>query len=451
LGILPDISIWYRFKGLILLASIALLLYRMSVILLTPMLLLLLLLRSRSQVAYRHRLPERFGWLTSRFVPGGIVIHAASVGEVIALRAFIEQCLQHFPQLMITVTTFTPTGSRQVQQLFAHALAQGQLQHCYLPLDIWCCSALFLNKLKPKALVLMETELWPNLIAQCQHRAIPLMLVNGRLSDTSVRQYQYLSWLINPAIAKFNAILAQSEQHRQRFLALGAPPAHCVNAGNLKYDIALTSALKQQCSALQQHIAANTVIWLVASTHEGDEAIVLAAFTEIKRQYPELLLLLVPRHPERFEHCYTLAQQAGFSVQRRTEHNMLRAKTDVWLLDTLGELSAAYGLAQVVTIGGSFNEVGGHNPLEPALWQKAIIVGSQMANFAEVQHQLLAAHAIKQLAADNPASLAKAVLELLSDEQQRAELGANAYQVVQANQGACARSISILTKLIGAN
>ncbi|TWX68282.1 lipid IV(A) 3-deoxy-D-manno-octulosonic acid transferase [Colwellia sp. C1TZA3] len=425
--------------------TLALVLYRLLFLILTPLLLLVLLLRSISHQAYRQRLPERLGLLAKNLQPNGIVVHAASVGEVIALQPFISKLLSNYPQVAITVTTFTPTGSAQVQKLFGD-----KVQHCYLPLDNIFSTTLFLKHLKPKIMIFMETELWPNLIAQCENNDIKLMLINGRLSDKSMRSYKKIAWLIRPTIRRFDKILTQSQVNQDNYLAMGANTATCALSGNLKFDISLNNAVAAKQHALSALLAAERKIWLIASTHPGDETLALKAFEQVKQQDSNTLLIIVPRHPERFEQVVKLAEDAGNQVLRRSQKQPVTLNTNVWIIDTLGELLAACALADVVTMGGSFSDIGGHNPLEPALFQKPVIVGPNMSNFKEILAQLTSAQGIVQLN-DNEAmaqALAQAVLRLLIDAASAQALGRNSYKVVQANQGATAQSLIALQTLL---
>ncbi|GLX78397.1 3-deoxy-D-manno-octulosonic acid transferase [Thalassotalea insulae] len=429
---------------------ISLLLYRILLLLLLPVLIVVLLLRSINHPQYRYRIFERLGFVNSDFKIGGIVIHAASVGEVIALKSYIELLLQQAPELIITFTTFTPTGSAQVKKLFAD-----RVQHCYLPLDIWPCSWLFLKALAPKAVVLMETELWPNLIAQCHQRGIILQLINGRLSDNSINSYRKLSWLIKPSLQSFQQILAQSSDNQKNFIALGADAEKCQVSGNLKYDLHISETVRKKALLLAQFIAKQRKIWLVASTHPGDEELVLASFAQLKVKYPELLLVLVPRHPERFESIYQLCLAQGFQSIKRSTERPVTSENDIWLIDSLGELLPLCGLADIVTMGGSFSSIGGHNPLEPALFKKPIVVGHDMKNFRAVMKQLTAKQGIMQLTTRDSYSrvqmtdaLTQAVDQLLQQPQMMEQLGQQAFNVVQANQGASEYSVQALLALV---
>ena len=428
---------------------LALLIYRILLLLLLPLLLLTLLLRSITNRQYRQRLSERLGFFpypSPEHGKGGIVIHAASVGEVIALTPFVEQLLSKYSHLPITITTFTPTGSAQVIKQFGN-----RVQHAFLPLDVLPCTQLFLARLQPKLIIFMETELWPNLINQCANKKIKLLLINGRLSTKSMQSYQKVSALIKPSLNHFDQILCQSQDNLAHFLQLGAHTERCQMSGNLKFDISVSDSTFEKQTTLARLLPKDRTLWLVASTHQGDEELALNAFTTIKKHFPSVLLVLVPRHPERFSSVAKLCANQGFTLTKRSENTQV-TEQDIWLLDTLGELMAAYALADIVTMGGSFSQIGGHNPLEPALFKKPIIVGHDMSNFTEVLQQLLDNQGIVQLAADSNSDvsqlLCEAVVNLLENDAVASELGSNAHQVVLSNQGASARTLAQVQELI---
>lgn len=434
----------YLYGSLFVRPFFSLFIYRILILCLLPLLLTAFLLRSRSNADYRKRLGERLGLVSSTFKKDSIIIHAASVGEVLSLKPFVENLLQQQPTLAITFTTFTPTGSTQVKTLFGD-----RVQHCYLPLDCWPCTSLFLAALQPKAVVFMETEIWPNLVAQCKNKDIKLLLINGRLSEKSVASYHKFTWIIQPSLKAFSHIYCQSQDNLERFITLGANPSKTSVSGNLKYDIAINASVSTKQEELSQYLPRQRLIWVAASTHQGDEDIILTSFKQIKIEFPELLLILVPRHPERFD---TIAQlcQKSFSTVRRSEKSTIAPETDIWLLDSLGELLAAFSLANVVTMGGSFSDIGGHNPLEPALFKLPIIVGPDMNNFNEVMQQLKKQQAIVQLTAlDNlSGQLSAEIINLLNQPSLSKCYGDKAHQVVLANQGASQRSIDKLLELI---
>ena len=419
--------------------------YRLLMLFLAPVIIIVILLRSISQAEYRHRLFERLGFLSCHYNATQVVVHAASVGEVLAIKPFVEQLLAK--GLSVTFTTFTPTGSAQVKKIFTD-----RVQHCYLPLDIWPCTALFLNKINPKALVVMETELWPNLLAQCKKRRIKLLLINARLSDSSMNSYSKIKPLITPALHSFDNILCQSQHNYQNFAQLGASTNKLMVSGNVKFDIAKSQSHNNKAAELKTLIPENKILWVVASTHAGDEEIALNCLPQLAKQIDNLLLVIVPRHPERFDQVAKLVQSRGITYQRRSTNNLIEKNTQVWLIDTLGELMSVYQLADIVTMGGSFSTIGGHNPLEPALYKKPIIVGSDMRNFVEVEQQLLAVNGMIKLAKhDEESQLCHHITQLLELPQHSKTLGDNAYQVVINNQGATSKSVAALIQLIQDN
>jgi len=437
----------------------ALLIYRLLFIILFPIIIIVLLVRSKNNKAYRQRISERLGFFPQSandqsIRKAGIVLHAASVGEVIALKPFVEQLLKTYPTHSITFTTFTPTGSEQVKKIFG-----SRVQHGYLPLDILPFTSLFLHRLQPKLLIFMETELWPNLVAQCAKRKIKLIIINGRLSQKSVNQYKKIRPLIAPTLNYFDKILVQSQENKENFIALGANPEKCEISGNLKFDISINDAIKDKQQELikllpQTKASQNRMIWLVASTHEGDEKIILDSFKDILEFFPTLLLVLVPRHPERFSHVEKLCKSLRFTLIKRSKNTPV-VNQHIWLLDSLGELMAALSLADIITMGGTFSNIGGHNPLESALFKKPIIVGNDMRNFSYVLSQLKQYEGIIQLSKElnqtpkaQANQLTKVMIALLGDQNKQQLLGYNAHQVVLANQGASKHTLEQVQKLI---
>jgi len=406
-----------------------------------PILLLVLIVRSFSQKEYRQRLSERFGWLPSNMQSGGIVVHAASVGEVIAAKPFIDKLLLTYPELPITVTTFTPTGSAQVKKLYID-----KVQHCYLPLDISFCVHLFFRLLKPKAVVLMETELWPTIIHRCYKSDVKLLLINARLSEKSLKSYKKLSWIITPALNKFSAILCQSADNAEHFIEMGASADLVSNSGNLKYDISVTDELQSSVSQLQKLVPEHRRLLVVGSTHQGEELPVINAYKQLQANNPDILLVLVPRHPERFPGVAKLCAEQGLNAVTRSSQQAITDDTDIWVIDTLGELLAVYALAEICIVAGSFSDVGGHNPLEPALFAKPVVAGENMANFKEITQKLISANGIVQL--ENNHELAAKLHCLLKDNELATSIGKNAYDVVIANQGATGRCIGRLADIL---
>ncbi|MFJ2283682.1 lipid IV(A) 3-deoxy-D-manno-octulosonic acid transferase [Pseudomonas sp. NPDC087803] len=409
-----------------------------------PLVAIRLWLRSRKAPAYAKRIGERFSCGMPPLQPGGIWVHAVSVGESIAAAPMIRALLQRYPQLPITVTCMTPTGSERIQALFA---GEPRIQHCYLPYDLPCAAARFLDRAQPKLAVIMETELWPNHIHQCAKRGIPVALANGRLSERSARGYGRFSKLTAPMLAEMSFFAVQTEAEAQRFRDLGARPQTVEVTGSIKFDLTIDPQLLQRANELRgQWKALERPVWIAASTHEGEDEVVLSAHRRLLANYPNALLILVPRHPERFNSVFELCQREGFATVRRSSAGNVEADTAVLLGDTMGELLFLYALADSAFVGGSLVPNGGHNLLEPAALAKPVISGPHLFNFLDIAAQLREAGALAEV--DDAEGLAVAVqrlFELPRDAQRMAEAG---LAVMRRNQGALQRLLDGLDRLI---
>lgn len=425
-----------------MLERLSLIAYRLLWFILLPLLLIVLVIRSRNHPEYRQRLGERLGLNAQKLKQTDIVLHAASVGEVLALKPLVHKLLIDNPDLSITFTCFTPTGSAQIQKLFGDSV-----QHRYLPLDNWLSTRAFLNAVSPRLFVFMETEIWPSLLHQCSKRNINTMIVNGRLSKKSLPKYKKLNKLITPCLNLMSDIYCQSKENQENFQSLAVAPEKCSNVGNLKFDIKINDQIVQKQQELGPLIDQNRALVLLASSHEGDENHFIEHYTRLKKDFPNLLFGIVPRHPERFETVAELCQNKGLQVVKRSAGVVIQPSDDIWLVDTLGELLAVSSFADFVVMGGSFSNIGGHNPLEPALFQKPVIVGPDMNNFTEIMQQLEQAQAILKTAGEGSA-LGDAMHKLLSDKQQVTTLGENAYSVVQNNQGATEKTRQRMLELL---
>lgn len=409
-----------------------------------PLVAIRLWLRSRKAPAYAKRIGERFSYGMPPLQPGGIWVHAVSVGESIAAAPMIRALLQRYPQLPITVTCMTPTGSERIQALFAN---EPRIQHCYLPYDLPCAAARFLDHAKPKLAVIMETELWPNHIHQCAKRGIPVALANGRLSERSARGYGRFSKLTAPMLAEMSFFAVQTEAEAQRFRDLGARPQTVEVTGSIKFDLTIDPQLLQRAHELRgQWQALERPVWIAASTHEGEDEVVLDAHRRLLANYPNALLILVPRHPERFNSVFELCQREGLATVRRSTGANVEADTSVLLGDTMGELLFLYALADSAFVGGSLVPNGGHNLLEPAALAKPVLSGPHLFNFLDIAAQLREAGALAEL--DDAEGLAVEVqrlFELPRDAQRMAEAG---LAVMRRNQGALQRLLDGLGRLI---
>lgn len=410
-----------------------------------PLVALRLWLRARKAPAYARRIGERFSIGLPTMRPGGIWVHAVSVGESIAAAPMIRGLLERYPQLPITVTCMTPTGSERIKAMFA---SDPRIQHCYLPYDLPCAAARFLERVQPKLAVIMETELWPNHIHQCAKRGIPVALANARLSQRSAKGYGRFAKLTQPMLAEMSLLAVQTEAEAQRFRDLGARPETVEVTGSIKFDLSIDPQLLARAAELRgQWQAVERPVWIAASTHEGEDEIVLAAHRQLLASHPDALLILVPRHPERFNAVFGLCQQQGFATVRRSMAEPVTANTSVLLGDTMGELLFLYALADSAFVGGSLVANGGHNLLEPAALAKPVLSGPHLFNFLEIAALLREAGALQEV--DDARGLAVAVqrlFELPRDAQMMAEAG---LKVMRANQGALKRLLDGLGRLIG--
>jgi 3-deoxy-D-manno-octulosonic-acid transferase len=409
-----------------------------------PLVAIRLWLRSRKAPAYAKRIGERFSFGLPTMKPGGIWVHSVSVGESIAAAPMIRALLQRYPQLPITVTCMTPTGSERIQALFAN---EPRIQHCYLPYDLPCAAARFLDRVRPKLAVIMETELWPNHIHQCAKRGIPVALANARLSERSAKGYGRFNKLTRPMLVEMSLFAVQTEAEAQRFRELGARPETVEVTGSIKFDLTIDPQLLLRAAQLRaQWQAENRPVWIAASTHEGEDEIVLAAHRQLLANHPDALLILVPRHPERFNSVFELCQRQGFATLRRSTGEPVTAATSVLVGDTMGELLFLYALADSAFVGGSMVPNGGHNLLEPAALARPVLSGPHLFNFLEIATQLRGAGALQEVEDAEGLSLAvQRLFELPRDAQQMAEAG---LKVMRLNQGALQRLLDGLGRLI---
>lgn len=396
-----------------------------------PFVLLRMLWRSRRAPAYRQRLSERFGFFSADFGRDTPVIwlHAVSVGETQAAAPLIEDLLQGYPQYRLVVTTTTPTGSQRVQALFGD-----RVFHLYCPWDLPGAVRRFLRRTRPRLLLVMETELWPNLLHYSALSGCKIILVNARLSQRSANGYARVAGLTRGMLRQLDVVACQSQVDGDRFLALGLPGAALRVVGNIKFDMEVDAQMLARAEVLRRSFGAGKRPILVAgSTHQGEEKLLLDAFTAIRRACPQALLVLVPRHPERFDAVYALAGRE-WQVSRRSECDHPGASDDIFLCDTMGELGLMYSVATVALVGGSLVPHGGHNPLEAAAWQVPIVSGSHMYNFARISELLARAGAM--LVLEDPRQLGNCLLELLQNREDCKKRGEAAAAVLADNRGA---------------
>jgi 3-deoxy-D-manno-octulosonic-acid transferase len=414
------------------------LLYTGLLYLILPLALLRLYWRGRHDAGHRRRWRERLGFFPP--LPSGCLwVHAVSLGETRAALPLIRALLERYPDQPLLVTTTTLTGSRQVRE----ALGERVL-HVYAPYDLPGAVRRFLRQTRPRLAVIMETELWPNLLRQCAVAGIPTMIANARLSERSARGYARIRRLTASMLRDVTLIAAQAEADADRFRALGAP--RVAVTGNLKYDLSLPDDLPERGWQLRRELLGEERrVWIAASTHAGEDEPILAALALLRPRWPELLLLLVPRHPERFDGVAALCRQQGCKLVRRSEQRACAPDTAVFLGDTMGELLLFYAAADLAFVGGSLVDTGGHNVLEPALLGLPVLFGPHMFNFTEASQRLLEAEAAWQVT--DAAALATAVDRLLADPELRRAVGQRGRAVVERHRGALAALLRCIETL----
>ncbi|MFL0796262.1 MAG: lipid IV(A) 3-deoxy-D-manno-octulosonic acid transferase [Cellvibrionaceae bacterium] len=430
-------------------------LYSLFLYVITPFILLRLLWRSQLAPAYGKRWGERFGFVPSlsskpsskspsESLPEKkpvIWVHAVSVGETMAAIGMIKEIQKQQPQAQLVITSMTPTGSERVRSEFGDSV-----YHCYAPYDLPCAVKRFLGRVQPDQLIIIETEIWPNLIHYTHKAGVPIVLVNARMSRRSARGYGRVSRLARPALGKISRVAAQYKGDGARLLKLGVPKERLKVTGSIKFDIAPSPQQRQQAVALHEglRIEGDRPVWVAASTHANEERELLDAFRLLRRVYPQLLLVIAPRHPERFQQVESLCQQEQLRLQRRTdvESDGVSLHVEVLLLDTMGELMPFFGAADVAFVGGSLVPRGGHNPIEPAVWGLPVLMGPSCFNFKAVVEVLKRSKGLQETA--NASELASAVQNLLDHDDLRRKRGQAALETARANRGALKRVLAVL-------
>ncbi|MCC5878291.1 MAG: lipid IV(A) 3-deoxy-D-manno-octulosonic acid transferase [Idiomarina sp.] len=391
----------------------------------------------RNNQGYRERWAERAAW---QDVPPEyrrcVVFHCVSVGELMAAKPLIEQFLALNPQQPVAITCTTPTGSALVKKLFGE-----RVYHCYLPFDTPLAVRRFINRLKPRALVILETELWPNLVSQAHQHGIKLMLVNARMSERSANGYHKARLLMGPIWGALDMVIAQDNASAERFIDLGCEPSRVHMPGNIKFDVQISAQTKQDIALFKPLLGDRQVITF-GSTHEGEESQALEAFAQILNARPDSLLILVPRHQERFDAIARLVENSGLTMVRRSSGRPITKGTQVLLADTMGEMLLWFGVSTIATIGGSLIERGGHNPLEAMAFGLPIVSGRHVFNFADVYRQLDARQAVRWVA--DSQQLHDTWLGLLVEPGTAQRIGAQAQQLFAKHRGATQRSLGLI-------
>ena len=415
-------------------------LYSFLILLSTPFVLIYFALRGCKNSAYLKRWHERFGFIQNIHRQGGILVHAASVGEINAGSPLIRALLTTYPDLPLTVTTLTPTGSERLKQEFGDKVFQS-----YIPIDLPGFVSRFLTRLQPSMIIVIETEIWPNLYLHAQQRNIPLLMANARLSKRSSRHFQFVSGFVTKILQTVSWIGAQSDGDMGRLIQCGADPCRTDMTGNLKFDLAVPVSLEEKGIALRSRLNHQRPVLVAGSTHEADENVVIPAFTELLKKLPDALLILVPRHPERFARSAQLAKDAGLHTQLRSQDEICSPQTQCFVIDSIGELMAYYACGDVAFVGGSMGDEGGHNALEPAALGKPVMMGPNMENAREIAFQLLECNAARRVY--NQQDFLNVTEQILTDGALRDSMGLAGRALVESNKGALNVTLKAIERL----
>lgn len=416
-------------------------LYSILFYLILPFVFIRLWTKSRNNPIYLQGWKQRLGWLNLPLsAQRGIWVHAVSVGEMIAARPLIQALQARYPHIPIVITNMTPTGLALAKQL-----NKERLHAVYVPYDLPGSIQQFLNHVCPKLVIIMETELWPNMIHHTAQRKIPIVLANARLSLKSAKNYSHISWMVRPMLQQINLILVQTHDEAERFIRLGANPKHIQVTGSIKFDTPVPEELTKQGFAMRINWQTkDRPTFIAASTHRGEEEQILNAFRELQKSWPKALLILVPRHQERFEQVAALCAKMGFTFIRRSQKLPCTASTEIYLGDSLGELFLYYALADVAFVGGSLVPTGGHNLLEPAAMGLPLISGSHLFNFKEIFKLLNDRQAI--IIINTTEELTQTVTHLWSNPSLCQQMSHHAREVVQENKGALSKQVEFISK-----
>ena len=420
-------------------------LYSLLISLLSPLFVLRLLLKSVNEPGYRRQWWRRFALgMPSRVRSGdGLIwVHAVSVGELLAVAPLVERMLQEWPDKAVLITNTTPTGSEQTQKLFGD-----RVEHTWFPFDAPLVTGAFLRHWSPQLVVMVETEIWPNIMASAREQGIPVALVNARLSARSARGYARLGEFTRQTLKGFSLIAAQSKSDDRRFRRIGADPDAMQVVGSIKFDIDL-AARRGQLEVIKSELGSDIKsrpLWAAASTHPGEEQLVIDAYQALRQRGIATRLLLAPRHPNRTGDIIKLLEKAGLSYQRRSERVAINVDTDVLIIDTLGELSAFLGLADAAFIGGSLVPRGGHNPIEAAAWGCAVITGPHVINFATIVRDMERGGAIRVVV--DQEELADRLASVWEGDKQDSD-AKRAQTFIETRRGATRRQLDLLKALL---
>ncbi|MFZ0218894.1 MAG: lipid IV(A) 3-deoxy-D-manno-octulosonic acid transferase [Candidatus Aquirickettsiella sp.] len=410
-------------------------LYTIIFYLLLPFILLRLWIKNRNGLQFWH---ERLGLGLRHPLPsGGIWVHAVSVGESLTAIPLIKQIQQRYPSLPIIVTNETTTGAERIRVALGNSVSQ-----LYFPYDLPLILRKFFKVLQPKLLILLETELWPNLLAACQLYQVPVALVNARLSERSARSYRRILPITQAMLNNINVIAAQFQADADRFIDLGFPSERIHITGSLKFDVTLPTKLAEQAQQWRKTWGENRLVWIAASTHPGEEELILQVFNRVRQSFPDLLLVSIPRHVDRTPQLEQLYRSQHYKVCKRSDSKSNMSDIDVLIGDTMGELLVFYAAADLAFVGGSLVEKGGQNPLEPAAVGLPILTGPYTYNFSSITEQLKQRKA--EIQVNNATELAERVISLLSDPVRCQQMGEEAKKFVAENKGSVLKQMQLI-------
>ena len=409
-----------------------------------PLAFAVVLWRGLRDPGYREGLGERFGWgpRIGSDSTRSIWVHAVSLGEMTAAAPLVRALKLKFPQNPLVLSTATPTGRARARGLFGDTV-----EVRFLPYDMPGAVARFLDRTRPRLAVIMETELWPNLFTECERRGVPMVLASARLSAKSVSHYRRFARLFRGIFSGVSLLAAQTREDAERFIAIGARNGRTHVVGNIKFDIEVNPAVIDHGRELRSSFGSARAAWIAGSTHAGEEEQVLAAQEILHAAAPDTLLILVPRHPDRFGAVAELLSRRGLQFTRRSGGTAPDASTQVLLVDTVGELASLYAAADVAFVGGSLVPIGGHNLLEPAALERPVLTGPYYSNSRDIARLLLAQGAALQV--NDARELAAAVMRLLADPAERLRMGAAGRRIVESNRGSIARLLALIEPLLG--
>jgi 3-deoxy-D-manno-octulosonic-acid transferase len=416
--------------------------YTLGFYLALPFILLRHIWRTRGNKNHLKRMTERLGFYVFEQERESIWLHAVSYGEVVAAGPLVKMLLEHFQSPRIIITTMTLTGAVRVETTWKE---NKNIRHVYLPYDIPFAIKRFMGHFNPQIGIIMETELWPNLLYMAGKNHLPLLLANARLSPMSFKGYQRITRFISPFLKNLSIIAAQSTEDADRYVSLGIPSKKVVILGNMKFDIIPSEQQITHGKTIKTQLPFDYII-TAASTHDTEEEQLLDAYALIKQSYPRSLLILVPRHPQRFDEVANLCIKKGHSVIRRSSDMLPNDTTTVYLGDTMGELYYFYALADIAFVGGSLVPVGGHNLLEPAALKLPIVTGPFLFNFKVIKQLLCETDTLHIVSSQE--ALVEVFKNLLQDLAYRQEIGSKGFDILAKNQGATSRHFQLVSSLM---